>query len=395
MSKKALTDAAIKSLQPRDHQYEVFDSKIPGFGVRVSPGGTKSFFDLFRIGGRPRRLVLGRYPTLSLADARRMAQEALGKVAKGIDPQAEKLQARASDRTNLFSSVADEFIENHAKRNTRSWKETERILRNEFVRAWGKLPVSQITKPMVHSRLDEVVKNNGPSAANHAHAVIRCCLNWCEQRGYIEKSPCLKMKKPAKTVERKRVLSDQELSAVLRAADATPYPFGPFTKLLIATGQRRGEVSGMRWRDLDLGNRVWTQPRESNKTWREHVVPLNHLALDTLSSLPRIHDVFVFPARGKDRPMSGYSKSKRKLDQLSGVKDWTLHDLRRTAATGLARLKVPLHITELILNHRSTELSGIAGVYNQHPYLDDRHKALELWGQYVEQLVQQSQQLAA
>ena len=281
--------------------------------------------------------------------------EALSQVAKGIDPQSDKLKARENYQTNLFSEVANEFIENHAKRNTKSWQETERILRNEFVRPWGKFQVQTITKQRIHDRLDEIVKRNGPSAANHAFAVIRRLFNWCVDRGYLEKSPCAGMKAPAKTVERKRVLTADELSDVIHAADKMGYPFGPFTHILVLTGQRRDEVSGMRWRDLDLENGLWTQPEGSNKSEREHIVPLNRLAIETIRALPRLHDEFVFPARGKDRPISGYSKWKRKLDRFSGVKNWTLHDLRRTATTGMAALKVPLHVVELILNHRSRQ----------------------------------------
>ena len=244
-----------------------------------------------------------------------------------------------------------------------------------------------MTKQRIHDRLDEIVKHSGPSAANHAFAVIRRLFNWCVDRGYLEKSPCAGMKAPAKTVERKRVLTGDELSDVIHAADKMGYPFGPFTQILVLTGQRRDEVSGMRWRDLDLENGLWTQPEGSNKSEREHIVPLNRLAVETIRALPRLHDEFVFPARGKDRPISGYSKWKRKLDGVSGVKNWTLHDLRRTAATGMAALKVQLHVVELILNHRSRQLSGVAGIYNRHQYLEERREALELWGQHIERLI--------
>ena len=124
-----------------------------------------------------------------------------------------------------------------------------------------------------------------------------------------------------------------------------------------------------------------------NKSGRTHIVPLSDLSLETIRSLRRVHDELVFPARGKDNPVSGYCKWKRKLDELSGVEGWTLHDLRRTAATGMAQLKVPVHIIELVLNHRAKLLSGMAGIYNRHEYLDEQRDALDRWARHVENLV--------
>jgi integrase len=199
------------------------------------------------------------------------------------------------------------------------------------------------------------------------------------------------MKIPSRTLARDHLLSGPELTAILIAADKMGLPFGPHVKLQILTAQRRNEVSNLRWTNIDLEHRTWTQPAASNKSGRTHIVPLSNLALETIRSLPRVHDDLVFPARGKDNPVSGYSKWKRKLDQISGVTGWTLHDLRRTAATGMAQLKVPVHIIELVLNHRAKSLSGVAGIYNRHEYLDEQRDALELWARHVEDLLLKAQ----
>ena len=167
MANVSLTDALVRSLPTTPKQYEIFDKKISGLGHRISPGGARTWCFHYRIEGRNRRLTLGSYPALSLADVRRRAQEAASQVARGIDPQAEKVRARKNATTNLFEDCASDFIENHAKRNTRRWKETERILGNEFVLHWRKRPIHQITKRMINQRLDEIVKRNGESAANH------------------------------------------------------------------------------------------------------------------------------------------------------------------------------------------------------------------------------------
>jgi integrase len=310
---------------------------------------------------------------------------------RGIDPANEKKLARDSYQSRLFPTVLDDFIENYAKRKTRSWRETDRILHQEFVAVWRKLPITQITRHTMNSVLDAIVKRGTPSAANHAFAAIRRFFNWCVERGHLDHSPCIGMKAPSKVVSRDRVLKDEELAAIWLAAEKMGWPFGSLVQLLILTGQRRNEISGLCWQHLDLDQGLWTQPAEGNKSARVHVVPLSPLASQIIRSLPRVHDKFVFPARGKDNPISGFSKWKRKLDELSGVRNWTLHDLRRTAATGMAALSVPPHIVELVLNHQSGTLGGIAGIYNRFQYLEERREALELWSKHFEDIIRKAQ----
>ena len=236
-----------------------------------------------------------------------------------------------------------------------------------------------------------------PSAANRAFAAIRKFLNWCVERGYLEHSPCSGMKAPSKVISRDRVLSDEELTAIWLAAEKMGWPFGRVVQLLVLTAQRRNEVSGIRFQDIDQEEGLWTQPAMGNKSGRLHVVPLSPLALAIIRALPRVHDELVFPARGKNNPVSGYSKWKHKLDQLSGVKNWTLHDLRRTAATGMAGLGVPPHVVERILNHKTGVLGGVAGIYNRFAYQQEMSEALNQWSQHIENLIckAQSRSLAA
>ena len=165
-------------------------------------------------------------------------------------------------------------------------------------------------------------------------------------------------------------------------------PFGAFVQLLFLMGQRRNEVASMHWEDLDLEDGLWTLPAERNKSNRAHVVPLSPQVVSILKSIPRTHAVLVFPARGRDNPISGFSKWKRKLDSLSGASDWTLHDIRRTFSTGLAELGVRIEVTERILNHQSGALGGVAGVYNRFEYLPEKRVSLERWSDHVAELVE-------
>lgn len=387
MASRALTDLDIKHLKPRDQQYEIFDPSISGLAIRVSPGGAKAFVLLYRVGRRPRRYTIGRYPVLSLKNARQRANDALKIVALGKDPQTRKLTERARYQSTLFPTVAAAFVEKYAKPNT-TWNETDRILRREFSSRWKNMRLQDISKHHVADVLDELVANSGPSAANHAFAAVRRLFNWCVERSDLSVSPCAGLKQPAQTFSRERVLTKDEVVTIWNAAEAMGYPFGSMIKVLLLTGQRRSEVSTLRWPQLDLEGGLWTQPSPSNKSKRIHLVPLSGSAIEVLRQIPRGNDdQFVFPARGRtNRAVSGFSKWKRRLDKLSGTTDWTIHDIRRTVNTGLAALKVPPHVADHILNHKGSVRSSVAAIYDRHDYLDEKRDALERWAAYMMQL---------
>ena len=380
MSSTVLTDLAVRNLKPiTGRQVDVYDSRIRGLAVRVSPLGTKAFVVWYRIGNKARRLTLGRFPTMSLAEARKRAQEALLQVADGKDPAAEKQRARAEYGGNLFGTLVDEFIETYAKRKTRGWAETDRLLKREFVSLWATWPIHTISRQDVTKVLNGIVKRGSPSAANHALAAIRKMFNWAIEHGHVDRSPCFGIKAPSKLKSRDRVLTEEELVCIWQAAEKMGYPYGDIVQLLILTAQRRNEVTGMRWTELDLVKATWTIPAERTKPGRTHELPLSDMTLRLLQSLPRVHDDLVFPARGKDNPASGFSKWKRALDGIADIGAWRIHDIRRTVASGLAQLKVPPHIIEKILNHTTGTLGGVAGIYNRFGYLSEMKDALDHW----------------
>ena len=310
--KQPLTDLLLRKLKSGEERMEVWDAKLPGFGVRVSPAGTKAFVLLYRFRGLPQRLTLGRYPVLGLGEARELAKEALNQVARGIDPKQAKEELPA---TYLFGGVVDEFVRMHCSQRNResTRKETARILQHDFVSQWKRRDIRDIGRKDVLDVLDAIVERGSPSGANHALAAIRKCFNWCVERGLIETSPCSAIKKPAKAEARERVLSDDELRSIWQATDVIGYPFGVLVQLLLLTAQRRNEVVGMRWQDVDLSSALWTIPGEHTKNGKPHLVPFSALALARLASVPRLHESFVFPARGNDATrFSGFSKAEGK-----------------------------------------------------------------------------------
>lgn len=363
---------------------ELWDGRVPGFGLRVSSAGTKTFILVYRHRGRTRRLTLGRYPYLSLADAREKASDALRAVNNGGDPA---LAREAKDDVAFqFETVLDQFIERHCQVHNKAStaKEHERLLRKHFGAAWGKRDIRDITQNHVNEILDGLIAADKPSEANHALGVIKTLFGWCVERDLLAISPCMKVKKPAKHGSRSRTLTNDELKSVWLAARADGYPFGVMTQLLILTAQRRGEVTHLRWSQIDWAAKVWTIPAELSKNGREHVLPLTDAVIAVLKSVPRMHDDIVFPARGNDDAVvSGFTRAKARLDKKSGVEEWTLHDLRRTTATGLAKIGVAPHVIERILNHVSGTFGGVAGVYNRFMYVPEMRDALEAWAQFI------------
>lgn len=381
------TDLLLRNLSSNGApRLEIWDQRIPGFGVRVSGAGTKTFILVYRHRGRPRRLTLGRYPFLSLADARDKAEAALRHLENGIDPALVK--EAADDPTYQVETALERYVDRHCAVHNKpsTAKETERLLRKHFIAAWGKRDIRDIQQPQINDILDGLVAAGKPSEANHALGVIKTFFRWCCDRDMLAVNPCDKIKKPAKHGSRARVLTDDELAAVWHAADAEGHPFGTMTKLLILSAQRRGEVTQMQWDQLDLAAGIWTIPAELAKNSREHVLPLADTATTLIKKLPKTTG-FVFPARGNAASViSGFTRAKRRLDELSGVEDWTLHDLRRTAATHMAKLGVAPHVIERILNHVSGTFAGVAGVYNRFQYVDEMRAALTAWEAHLADL---------
>ncbi len=388
-----LTDVAIrKASLPRTGQIEIWDGKIPGFGIRIASSGAKSFVLVYRHNGRPRRMTLGRYPMLSLAEAREKAMDAARQVDTGVDPAPTKAERRRQDEQKVvyrFADVVASFVTLHCERHNRAVtaKDTARILKNRFVSRWADRDVREITRVEIVRALDRIVDDGTPSAANHALSAIRKFFNWCVERGVLETSPCLNVKKPAKDMTRDRVLADGEIGVIWRAADQVGYPGGPIVQLLLLTAQRRNEVGRMQWRHLDIEAGRWTLPAKYTKSNQHHIVPLSPEACRIVKTLPRFPGDYVFSTRNVGGPFADFSRMKRLIDAEAKIDGWTLHDLRRTAATQMAKLGTTPHVVERILNHTSGTFGGVAGVYNRFQYVPEMQAALQMWEQRILKLI--------
>ena len=244
------------------------------------------------------------------------------------------------------------FIAQHVSQN-RSAGEIARLLRREVGRPWAGKSIHEITKRDVVEVISAIEQRGAPGAANKTLKSIKTFLRWCVGRAVLDRSPAEGVPLPAKEVARDRVLNDQELAQVILAARKMGGAYGGIVEFLALTGQRREEVARMKWEELDLARRVWTIPKSRTKNAKEHVV---HLSEQSMAVLKRIEtrQPFVFSVLGT-KPFQDFSGAKRRLDQLSGVTEWRLHDLRRTCVSGMARLGIAPHVAEKSLTIRQAQ----------------------------------------
>jgi integrase len=391
-----LTARSVENTKPDPtRRLEIPDGALPGFYLIVQPSGVKSWAVRYRVDGKPKKFTLGPYPRLSLGDAREQARTALRLASEGRDPAAMRTAAEreAEASTKLrFGAVVAEFIERYAKPRNRTWPETERLLTKADLASWQDRDIRSITRQEILAVLDAMVERGAPIQTNRLVAALRRFFGWVVERGLLDASPMASLKPPSAEAHRDRVLSDDELRAIWLAAQEIGYPFGRAVQLMILTGQRRSEVLEAEWREFDLERGLWSIPRERAKNDSGHVVPLAPEAVALIRSLPTIgaSPKLLFTTNGTT-PFSGVSKAVERLSALacrhlnSGIKPapWRLHDLRRTFATGCARLGVPLHVVEKSLNHTSGTFGGIVAVYQRHDFLDERRRAMHTWTSYV------------
>ncbi|MEY3623284.1 MAG: hypothetical protein RLZZ407_843 [Pseudomonadota bacterium] len=377
--RKALNVKTIEALKPQAKRYEVHDLLCPNFSLRVFPTGRKVFTVKYRYGLKQRRLSLGIHPRITLADARSKAIEVLRLVDDGGDPAARSRQLNKNVET-----VCSDFIRQYARPRNRSWKETERILGREFVAVCGQRDIREIDRHDILELIDGAVERGAGYQANRIHSNLRKLFNWCVERGIVDVSPMTGMKPPTKEQARDRVLTDDEIRAVLKACADEPYPYRQFVPLLMATGQRRGEISNLKWSQIDLDAKQLVIPAEKSKNGKPHVVPLSDFALNLLAQVPRFPNCdWVFTTTRKS-PISGFSKALRNILAQSETSEWRFHDLRRTASSGMARLGIAPHVVEKALNHISGTISGIAAIYNRYGYDAERREALDKWGEFLD-----------
>jgi integrase len=305
--------------------------------------------------------------------------------------------AKAEERArNTLTAAIDRYLgDARTGRNRKKpmrpdyYRETERALRVDVKSVLGARPIRDLTRREIRDLLNAIVDRGSPSHANHVLAYLRAMLGWAVDQELIEENPASGIKPPSATVERDRYLDDNEIRAFWHGCDRLGWPFGPLFQLLLLTAQRRDELAGASWSEIDLEKRIWTLPRARVKNDKAHLVHLSTLAMDVIGALPRVNEKLLFTTTGKT-PVSGWGRARERLAAAMGKPEpFNLHDLRRTAASGMAAIGIAHHVVDRILNHTAGKISGVARIYNRHDYAAERHGALEAWGRHIESLVRE------
>ena len=386
---KIMTQRALDAMRPDKERCDRPDGIVPGLRFDIHPTGKKSSRLLARVHGKLKSFPIGDMSMMTVAEARAKAKGILAAIASGEDPSETK-RAVARNAAEIVELVSRNFIERYAKAHNKTWQETERLIARNILPSWGRRPIASIDRRDVNDLLDAIVDRDAPIAANRVFAAGRKLFAWARARDLIATSPFEGVKAPSKEISRDRTPSDFELGLSLQAAVKIGFPFGTFVTLLAFLGQRRAEVAGLRWSELNSDLTLWTLPRERAKNNVQHEVPIAPEVRSILVALPRFEGSdFVLTSSGTTS-ISGYSKAKSALDsaitELNGgtpIEPWRLHDLRRSMASGMAKLGVQLPVVEKILNHVSGSFAGVAGVYQRHDFADEKRRALEIWAQYL------------
>lgn len=295
----------------------------------------------------------------------------------------------------ILDRALDHYFAGYAAQRMRpgSFAEIRRTLERDVKPVLGSKSMPDITRRDVRELLQAIVERGAPSHANHVLSYLRAMLNWAVGNDLIETNPTNGLQMPTPKVERDRALGNAEIRLLWTACSKIGWPFGPLIQLLLLTAQRRDEVAEATWDEIDLDNGLWTLPRARAKNDKTHIIHLAPKALEILHQLPTTGTrKFLFTTTGRS-PVSGFTRARQRLmaemSELGGdrLEHFTIHDLRRTAATGMAGLGIAPHVVDRILNHSTGKISGVARVYNRHEYLAQRKDALEAWAKHVEELV--------
>lgn len=399
-----LNDRSVRKLMATaTRRRDVWDTVLPGFGVRVSPGGECSYVVRYRVNGRLRRMTIGSRKHITLSKAREAAHDALGAARFGKDAAAEKIVARKAE---TFAELAREYIERHASKK-RSGREDIRILNGSphkkktgkkphepLVARWGNLKVKEIKRRDVRDLLDEIVARGAPIMANRTLALVRKMFNFAIERDWLDSNPCQMIKRPAPDRQRQRVLSEEEVRAVWKALDEEHPIIAALFRIRLLTAQRGSEVHGASWEEMDLTTGWWTIPSKRSKNGLDHRVPLSPQALRILKDLRTITEKsnckseskskWVFPSTRKTGPHINHAqKAIERIVKRSGV-EFRGHDLRRTAASLMVGAGVPRLVVQKILNHVET---GVTAIYDRHSYDPEKRSALDFWGRRLEAML--------
>jgi integrase len=388
------TDISIKAIKSRDKISEIREDS--GLVLRMFPTGKKSWCCIYHIAGKRRRMTLGRYPAMSLADARDAHANAKKMVDMGIDPAIE--QARQKRERQLAPTVndfIDEYIQDYAKPKKRTWKADEQMLVKNIVPEIGKLKLKDVTKRDIVLVLKKVMARGAQRQANKVLAAVRKMFNYAVAQGLLDISPCLGIEPPGEEKSKDRVLSPEEIRSFWTELPKTNMPdsYIKALRMVLITAIRPGEAGGIDKAEID--GRWLTIPVARMKNERDHRVYLSDLAMEVLGIKTADKEkeagpLLAGPTSGKALDSSAMGKSLKRYLKKLGLEPFTPHDLRRTATTGLAELGIKPHIVDKILSHTDQSVKGKH--YDMYSYDREKQQALDTWALHLRKILGGDQQ---
>jgi integrase len=376
------TDRGLRALKPppRPKQIDYFDESLPGFGLRVSYNGRKSWVVLYRCSGVKGRLTLGRFDVVPLLDAREQARDALKAAARGDDPSLKKDRDREAP---TFKQLADRFIAEYAKPKKRTWQKDRRLLENNLIPALGRKKAHMITRADLRTELAKIKSRPAPVEANRTFEVVRRLYNWAIEEEILSENPAFKLTKPAEEMPRERTLTADELQTLWCALnDLGPIVRGVFRVMLLGA-QRRNEVSRMRWTDLDRREGWWNIPGELTKTKRPYRVPITPAMLTIIEEMDQLSldPEWVFPRAGGGGPApeTNLTRPLRRLVRDLGIAHFVPHDLLHTVTSHMTAMGISQFDVAKVRHHTSHDTKTSTSRYDHYAYDREKRRALDLW----------------
>lgn len=372
-------------LAPDQDEQFYWDTDLSGYALRLRKGGHRTFVTQYRHHGRTRRMIIGDAKKVTEAAARKAAQKVLAKVELGGDPQGDKQEARQA-AVHTLRSVAEDYLAAKAPglRPT-SLRLSRLYLIGAYFKPLHTTAITAITHRDVASRITAIKRTSGEVTARQARAHLSACFRWAMGEGLTSNNPVASTNSPAASQARDRVLDGKELAMIWHALDGVQDDYAAIVKLLILTGCRREEIGAAHWSEFSPDMTSWTLPATRSKNRKAHTLPLTPLMREIIKSVPmREGKDHLFGRKG----FTDWSNCKKALDERLNLEPWTHHDIRRSAATGMADIGIAPHIVEEILNHRSGHRRGPAGIYNRSVYTNEVAAALARWSEHVLALVE-------
>ncbi|OAN61661.1 hypothetical protein A8B79_04335 [Balneola sp. EhC07] len=388
MPKKKLTDVFIKNFETEKRRIEFSDTVKPGLVLRVSGNGSKTFAFRYRVNGKSKRFTIGKYPAVSLSKARSLSEELYIKSMQEIDPQKEKLETR--NRTIItISDLAESYKKRHLPKLKHSTqKDYIRRIDNFILPKLGNIEIGSLKRFQIIEFLEDMAED-APIHSNRIRGILSSMYGFALQKALCEYNPVSTVRPISKENSRDRVYTEDEIKKLWVAFEKEVEPFESVFKMLLITGQRLGETRRMKWEHIK--DRVWIIPAEENKANRTHFLPLSSFALSILERMKSINGdseyVFESPVR-KGKPISSLGYPAKRVRESSQVADFRIHDLRRTAASYMAKNGVNRTVLGKVLNHKG--LAGdnkITSIYDRHDYMVEKRNALENWGYQLQHIL--------